>query len=66
MNSTATRFDSSPLLPCFMALATDSRTAMLIQCSESSSKPTMRDMWPLTTSTKSSMSNALPMSRRTV
>ena len=39
VNSTLTRLDSSPLLPCFMALATDSRTAMLIQCSVSSSKP---------------------------
>ena len=39
VNSTFTRLDSSPLLPCFIALATDSRTAMLIQCSASSSKP---------------------------
>ena len=66
VNSTLTRLVSSLLLPCLIALATDSRTAMLIQCSASSSKPTMRDMWSLTTSTKSSMSNALPMSRRTV
>ena len=66
VNSTNTRLSSSLWFPCLMALITDSRTATLTQWRASSSRPARRPMWSLTTWTKSSMSNALRKSRRTV
>ena len=64
-NSTNTCLAASLRLPCLIALMTDSRIATPTQWSASSSRPTSRDMWSLTTCTKSSISNALVNSRRT-
>jgi hypothetical protein len=65
-NSTNTCFAASLRLPCLIALITDSRIATLTQCNASSSSPTSRAMWSLTTCTKSSISKALVNSSRTM
>ena len=63
--STVTGLAGSSLLPCLMALMTDSRTATPIQCTASSSKPARFPMRSLRICTSSTISNRLGICSRT-